>query len=51
MDGASAWELAAGRRLLLDEIPQVAHSGNPETLSDPRIPRGTSRLLCQNQPS
>jgi hypothetical protein len=48
MDGVSAWELAAGRRLLLDEIPQVAHSGNPETLPGLHIPSGTPRLLCQN---
>ena len=51
MEPASAWELAAGRPLLLDKKPQVAHSGDPKTLPGPRIPRGTPRFLCQNQPS
>ena len=48
-DRASAWELAAGRRLPLGKKPQVAHSGNPKTLPDPRIPRGIPRFLCQNR--
>ena len=48
-DRASAWELAAGRPLLLGKKPQVAYSGDPKTLPDPRIPRGTPRFLCRNR--